>query len=108
LVGHTNGVTSLSFSPDSQVLASGSSDRTVKLWHLTNGTLIKTLLGIPDTVQQVSFSPDGKSLLVASESAGAMIWNFDLPELLVQSCDRLHDYLSTNPDLTPQERSLCP
>lgn len=34
LAGHTEWVTSLSFSPDGQTLASGSSDNTIRLWNL--------------------------------------------------------------------------
>ncbi|MEH2282240.1 MAG: hypothetical protein V7K90_13070 [Nostoc sp.] len=61
LEGHKNNITSMSFSSDSKLLASGSEDKTVKLWSVENEDL-KT----PDdgTVRKVNFSPDGK--LVAS------------------------------------------
>ena len=41
--GHSNGVRSLSFSPDGSILASGSADGTNKLWSMPGGQLITTL-----------------------------------------------------------------
>ncbi len=36
LKGHLDDVKSLAFSPDGQILASGSNDKTINLWQLTN------------------------------------------------------------------------
>ena len=43
LVGHTNWVWSVAFSPDGCHLASGSADATIKLWDVQSGECIKTL-----------------------------------------------------------------
>jgi WD40 repeat protein len=45
LVGHNSYVYSVTFSPDGKLLASGSGDRTVKLWDIKSGACIKTLVG---------------------------------------------------------------
>ena len=37
LTGHTASVTSIVFSPDGATLASGSKDKTVRLWDTKNG-----------------------------------------------------------------------
>jgi WD40 repeat protein len=37
LTGHTDGVLSVSFSPDGSLLASGSGDKTIKLWRVADG-----------------------------------------------------------------------
>ena len=52
-------VWSVSFSPDGGLVASGSSDGTIKLWDVASGQEVATLEGHTDWVQSVSFSPDG-------------------------------------------------
>jgi WD40 repeat protein len=43
--GHTDWVVSVSFSPDGRLLASGSEDKTIKLWRVADGSLVRTLTG---------------------------------------------------------------
>ncbi|MHC5612914.1 MAG: WD40 domain-containing protein [Nostoc sp.] len=74
LEGHTDIVWGITFSPDGQLLASGSRDQTVKLWHL-DGTLLQTLKGHTDAVTCVSFSPDGQTLASASLDKTVQIWH---------------------------------
>jgi WD40 repeat protein len=63
LEGHTGIVWGVAFSPDGQMLASVSSDRTARIWDWRRGTLLKSL-DFPGEVSSVSFSPDGQTLAV--------------------------------------------
>ena len=79
LKGHTDRIESVAFSPDGQLLASGATDDTVKLWNIeTGGNIAKrfkrfaarrqiaTLRGNMSGVESVAFSPDGTILAVGS------------------------------------------
>jgi WD40 repeat protein len=63
LVGHTGDVESIAFSPDSRILASGSKDKTIKLWNLEDGKVVHTLIGHTDRIFSLAFSPDGRFLV---------------------------------------------
>jgi len=78
--GHTSGVTSVAFSPDGKLLASGSYDGTIKLWEVATGSLVRTLYGHTWVVNSVAFSPDGR--LLASSSADATIKLWDISDFL--------------------------
>ncbi|KAK4116056.1 NWD1 protein, partial [Canariomyces notabilis] len=66
LEGHSGPVWSVAFSPNSKLVASGSDDKTVKMWDAATGTCMQTLAGHSGLVSSVTFSPDSK--LVASGS----------------------------------------
>jgi len=58
--GHGSSVNSVAYSPDGATLASGSRDKTIKLWRVSDGALLQTYDQETGTgVHAVAFSPDG-------------------------------------------------
>ncbi len=71
--GHTAPVVSLAVSPDGNVIASASWDRSIRLWPLNAGES-RVLNGHEQNVNGVAFTPDGKALVSAAYDATVRIW----------------------------------
>ncbi|KAH8891530.1 hypothetical protein GQ53DRAFT_865268 [Thozetella sp. PMI_491] len=75
LWGHNNWVTTVAFSPSGKLVASGSDDRTVKIWDAVTGKVKKTLRDHSRGVKAVAFSPNGKLLASGSTDKTVKIWD---------------------------------
>jgi WD40 repeat protein len=74
LSGHSGSITSISISPDGKHLASGSNDKSIKIWELSSGREIVTLKGHSDIVSSVDFSSDGNYLVSGSCDNTVLVW----------------------------------
>jgi len=77
LSGHTDRVCNVAFSPDGQTLASGSLDKSIKLWNVATGQQLRTLSGHTGGVKSVVFSPDGRILASGSSDLTVRLWNVE-------------------------------
>ena len=103
---------SVAFSPDSQLIASGSADKTVKIWRTNDGGEVTTLYRHSDKVNSVVFSPNSQVIVSASSDSSIIGW--DVPQILkleplVYGCNWVRDYLQTNIEVGAGDRThLCP
>src|SRR4029453_4246685 len=79
LSGHTDRVLAVAFSPDGQLMLTGSRDKTARLWEGASGKAVATFFedaGSRNTsyVLAVAFSPDGRHVLAASSDGMARRW----------------------------------
>lgn len=72
---HDAPVRAVAFSPDGRTLAAGSSDATIQLWDVADGTLEATLTGHQGPIETVSFSPSGGFIVSAARDGTARVWN---------------------------------
>jgi len=74
LTGHTKSIRSLAITPDGQILASGSDDKTIKLWQLATGRELFTLRGHTKSVCSIAISLDGQVLASGSDDRTIKLW----------------------------------
>ncbi len=82
LVGHTNNITDIAFNFDATLLASGGNDCTLKLWNVTTGACVASLISHNKAILCVQFSLDGSLLASGSEDKTITIHNVATQELI--------------------------
>lgn len=82
LEDHKADVNGVAFSSDNSLIASASSDGTIKLWQV-NGKKLTTLKGHGRRVNSVAFSPDSKTIISGSSDGTVRLWNSEGKELQI-------------------------
>lgn len=77
LYGHEGQVLDLTWRPDGQRLASGSSDTTIRIWNTSTGQQLDIILGHQLDVTSVAWHPDGRHLLSGSSDKTIRVWQVD-------------------------------
>jgi WD40 repeat protein len=104
-IGHSNSVLSVAISPDGQTLASGSDDKTIKIWNLSTGQEIRTLTGHSNSVQSVAISPDGQTLASGS-GENTKIWNLSTGQE-IRTLSEYYGYSAAPVAISPDGQTLA-
>ena len=76
LKGHTQGVLSVSISPDGKKIVSGSYDNSIRVWDTDTGReILPPLQANNSYVFSVAFSPDGKKIASGSSDKSVRVWD---------------------------------
>ena len=78
--GHSGWVRSVTFSTDGALLASGSYDKTIKLWDMQTGGIVRTFSGHSDRVYSVCISADSAMIASGSDDKTICLWNIQTGE----------------------------
>ena len=84
LKGHSDWVSSVTFSPDGRHIVSGSCDRTVRVWDAQTGQNVMDILkGHDHYVTFVAFSPDGRYIFSGSDDKTVRVWDAQTGQIIM-------------------------
>lgn len=75
-VGHEQDIYSLDFARDGKHIASGSGDRTVRVWNIETAQNVLTMT-IEDGVTTVAISPEGRYVAAGSLDKSVRVWDIN-------------------------------
>ncbi|KAJ3789252.1 U3 small nucleolar RNA-associated protein [Lentinula aff. detonsa] len=73
--GHKRGVWTVRFGKEERVLATGSGDKTVKLWNIDDFSCVKTFEGHTNSVLRVDFLNAGMQMVSSASDGLVKLWN---------------------------------
>lgn len=82
LIGHSNSVFALAYSPDEQVLVSGSRDAHLKFWDSASYELSEDIVAHMYAINYISFKENGKLLVSCSMDKSIKVWDTESRKLL--------------------------
>lgn len=90
LSGHRSTIRSIAVSPDDRYIASGSKDRTVRVWEIETGREVWSETAHAQETGAVAFSPDGETLATAGGDGFLRLWRWKQGTLVLEY--PLHDW----------------
>eukprot|EP00124_Ichthyophonus_hoferi_P003903 Ihof_evm1s377 gene=Ihof_evmTU1s377 len=84
MTGHQQLINHVCFSPDGRLVASGSFDKSVKIWDGRTGKFLASMRGHVGAVYQVCWSADSRMLVSASKDSTMKVWDSKTKKL---TCD---------------------
>lgn len=75
LEGHTGAIFGVAVSKDGTMIATASSDKTIRIWDSTTKENIITLEGHTASIHSVAFSPNGETLISGDQDKKLLIWD---------------------------------
>jgi WD40 repeat protein len=95
LPGHKRKVNDFTFSSNGDCIVSASDDKTLCLWELPSGRLVRTFEGHTDVVTACAFSPNGRLITSLSQDKTLRVWQTDTGQVLrILECPTLIQYVS--------------
>ncbi len=78
--GHAEKIEAIAYSPDGRYIATGSSDRTIKIWEAATGRELRALNssntgGITTQIKALAYSPDGRVLASSGNDGKLRLWD---------------------------------
>ena len=77
LFAHKLPITSVAFSPDEQVVVSGSVDKNIKVWSIKFGNVLKSIRAHDSTITQLKFVPHTHLVWSTARDGVVSLWDID-------------------------------
>ena len=80
-VGHHGVIKAIAITSDDQLIVSGSTDKTIKVWEMGSGQLLHSLEGHINSINALAITPDSKRLVSGSSDNTIKVWNLENGQL---------------------------
>jgi WD40 repeat protein len=87
--GHQSDVDVVAWHPNSHYLATGSSDRSLRLWEAASGACVRVLTAQTSCITSLAFSPDGSQLAAGTEDGTVAVYDIGSARRCVCVCVRV-------------------
>jgi len=80
--GHLSDVEAIEFHPNSHYLATGSSDKQIRLWSVLDGECVRIMFTVAGTVTTLKFTKGGNQLLAANDKGQIVVLDVEKARVL--------------------------